>query len=308
MVIVRADLDGNVALWEAIVGGHESVSKVLAENGANLLCGDVGQFACTAVELNKLKLLKEIKRYGGDITVPSINSGTTALHVAVSEDNVEIVKYLLDHGANIDKSDKHGWTARDLADQQSHTEIKAIFDSTGEPKVQSSVAIPEKPSKMRYLGRFTSEPTMPLPLDGSFHGTYASWNPSQSQSQSQSQNRPRRRSNNYHNSLLGIMVAAHNGEKDMLLSLDMNNKASNGMKSSSSAAVSTRVIISCPERGEVAGKLVLLPGSFQELLEIGAKKFGFHPAKIVCKDGGQIEDLEVIRDGDHLVFVGAEGL
>ncbi|KAK7347465.1 hypothetical protein VNO80_21995 [Phaseolus coccineus] len=299
------DLDGNVALWEAIVGGHESVSKVLAENGANLQCGDVGQFACTAVEQNRLKLLKEIRRYGGDITLPSINGGTTALHVAVSEGNVEIVKYLLDHGASIDKPDKHGWTATDLADQQSHTEIKAIFDSTVEPKVQSSVTIPEKPSKIRYLGRFTSEPTMPLPLDGSFQGTDASW--SQSQRQSQTQNRPRRRSTNYHNSLLGIMVAAHNGEKDLLLSLDMNNKASNAMKSSS-AVDSTRVVISCPERGEVVGKLVLLPGTFQELLEIGAKKFGFSPAKIVCKDGGQIEDLEVIRDGDHLVFLGADGL
>ncbi|XP_047164582.1 potassium channel AKT1 [Vigna umbellata] len=292
------DLDGNVALWEAMVGGHESVRKVLAENGANLQGGDVGQFACTAVEQNSLKLLKEIRRYGGDITLPSINSGTTALHVAVSEGNVEIVKYLLDHGASIDKPDKHGWTARGLADQQSHTEIKAIFDSIGD-QVQSFVTIPEKQSGFRFLGRFTSEPTMPSPLDGSFHGTDASW--------SQSQNRPRRRSSNYHNSLLGMMAAAHNGEKDLLLTLDMNNKASNVMKSSN-AGSPARVIISCPEKGEVVGKLVLLPGSFQELLEIGAKKFGVYPAKVLCKDGGQIEDLEVIRDGDHLVFVCAGGV
>ncbi|KAG2390044.1 Cytochrome b-c1 complex subunit 7-2 Complex III subunit [Vigna angularis] len=144
------DLDGNVALWEAMVGRHESVRKVLAENGANLQCGDVGQFACTAVEQNSLKLLKEIKRYGGDITLPSINSGTTALHVVVSEGNVEIVKYLLDHGASIDKPDKHGWTAKGLADQQSHTEIKAIFYFTRDPKVQSFVTIPEKQSGFRY--------------------------------------------------------------------------------------------------------------------------------------------------------------
>ncbi|KAL5185978.1 Potassium channel AKT1 [Glycine soja] len=296
------DLEGNVPLWEAIVEGHESMSKLLSENGANLQCGDVGQFACNAVEQNSLNLLKEIMRYGGDITLPNSNTGTTALHVAVSEGNVEIVKFLLDHGASIDKPDKHGWTPRDLADQQAHTEIKALFDSTGEPKVQSSFAIPERNSKIRYLGRFTSEPTMPLPLDGSFH---------ESQSQSQSQSRPRRRSNNYHNSLFGIMSAVHNGEKDLLSAVDMNNNARNGMKSSSgssSALGPTRVIISCPEKGEVVGKLVLLPGSFQELVEIGAKKFGFYPNKVVCKDGGEIEDLEVIRDGDHLVFLGASGV
>ena len=67
-----------------------------------------------------------------------------------------------------------------------------------------------------------------------------------------------------------------------------------------------RVTISCPEKGAVAGKLVLLPGSFKELLEIGAKKFGVFPAKVVCKDGAEFDDIDVIRDGDHLVFVSVE--
>lgn len=300
------DVDGNVPLWEAIVGGHDSLSKLLAENGANLQWGDVGQFACTAAEQNSLNLLKEIVRYGGDITLPSSNNGTTALHVAVSEANMEIVKFLLDHGAIIDKPDKNGWTPRDLADQQSHTEIKDIFDSIKEPKVQSLVSIAERQgnNKIRYLGRFTSEPTIPLPHEGSFNGTDGSW----SQSQSQSQNRPRRRSNNYHNSLFGVMSAAHNGDKDQLFNVDMNNNARNNGMKSCNAVCPTRVTISCPEKGEVAGKLVLLPASFNELLEIGAKKFGICPAKVVCKDGAEIEDIEVIRDGDHLVFVGASGV
>ncbi|XP_029129980.1 potassium channel AKT1 isoform X2 [Cajanus cajan] len=298
------DLDGNVALWEAMAGGHESVSKLLAENGANLQYGDVGQFACSAAEQNSLNLLKEIVRYGGDITLPNSNTGTTALHVAVSEGNVEIVKFLLDHGASIDKPDKHGWTPRNLADQQSQSEIISIFQSTGagagagagDPWLHSSsLPIPDKQSKMRYLGRFTSEPTMPLPLDASFHATDASW----------SQSRPRRRSNNYHNSLFGIMSAAHNGEKDLLLSLDMNTNARSGLKS---RVGGTRVVVSCPETGEDVGKLVLLPPTFQELLQIGANKFGIRPAKVVLKDGYQVEDIDVIRDGDHLVFVGHSGV
>lgn len=64
----------------------------------------------------------------------------------------------------------------------------------------------------------------------------------------------------------------------------------------------TRVTISCPEKGEVTGKLVILPESLQELLEIGAGKFGFSPTKILTKDGALIEDITVIRDGDHLVL------
>lgn len=296
LFLLLADSDGNVPLWEAILGGHESVTKLLVENGATLQCGDVGQFACTAVEQNSLNLLKDIMCHGGDITLPNTNVGTTALHVAVSEDNAEIVKFLLDHGANIDKPDKYGWTPRALADQQGHVEIKAIFDSSGEPKSQSFVAIPEKQqSKVRYLGRFTSEPTMPSSQDGSFHGTDGSW----------IQSRPRRKRNNFHNSLFGIMSAAHKGDSDMFFSVN-NNDARNGVKSS--RVCPTRVTISCPEKGEVAGRLVLLPGSFKELVEIGAKKFGIHPAKVVCKDGAEIDDIEVIRDGDHLVFVSDGGV
>ncbi|KAE9602263.1 hypothetical protein Lal_00049985 [Lupinus albus] len=287
------DSDGNVPLWEAILGGHESVRNVLVENGARLKYGDMGKFACTAAEQNNLNLLKDIIRYSGDITVPSSTTGTTALHIAVSEDNVEIVKFLLEHGAAIDKPDLHGWTPRALAEQQGQVDIKAIFESTVEPKPQSFVSIPVRQTEDRYLGRLNSEPTMPLSNDALFRATDGSWR----------QSSPRRRTNNFNNSLFGIMSAASKRENNLLFSPNFDNAAAkDGMRKRVS---SSRVTISCPEKGEVAGKLVFLPGSFHELIEIGAKKFGIFPAKVMCKDGAEIEDIEVIRDGDHLVFVSA---
>ena len=36
------------------MGKHESVSKLLVDNGAMLSKGDVGQLACSAVEQNNL--------------------------------------------------------------------------------------------------------------------------------------------------------------------------------------------------------------------------------------------------------------
>ncbi|XP_025616001.1 potassium channel AKT1 isoform X2 [Arachis hypogaea] len=295
------DSDGSVSLWEAILGGHESVSQLLLENGANLKSGDVGQFACIAAEQNTLNLLKDIVRYGGDVTLPSTTSGTTALHVAVSEDNVEVVKFLLDLGADIDKPDKNGWTPRDLAVQQGHQDIIAIFESIKEPKnYQPLDRIPEKEGKIKkFLGRFTSEPAIPLPQESTFRGSDGF----RSSDRSWSQSRPRRRSsNNFHNSLFGIISAANKGEKDTLFYVNENGNAKNGMKS---REWPTRVVVSFPEKGEAGGKLVLLPGSFQELLDIGAEKFGVRPAKVLCKDGFEIEDIEVIRDGDHLVFESA---
>lgn len=291
------DSDGNVPIWEAILGGHDTVAKVLLDNGAVLDTGDVGHFACIAAEQNNLNLLKEIVRYGGNVTSPKIN-GSTALHVAVSEDNIEIVKYLLEQGADIDKLDLDGWTPRALADQQGHEEIKALFQSNEDnPKTQSIIAIPEKG---RYLGRFTSEPAIrPVSQEGSFPGADGSLG----------RNRPRRRTNNFQNSLFGFMSAAHTGEKDNLFSVSVTRSPRGESGTNINPA---RVTINCPEKGEVKGKLVLLPGRFQDLLDLCDKKFGFLATKVVNKEGAEIDNIEVIRDGDHLIFVGghknSEGL
>ncbi|KAK3436658.1 hypothetical protein EUGRSUZ_C01286 [Eucalyptus grandis] len=284
----RRDSEGSVPLWEAMLGGHDPVVKLLAENGANISSGDVGQFACTAAEQNNLYLLKEIMHYGGDVTLPS-SRGNTALHIAVSEDNLEIVKFLLEQGADMDKPDTYGWTPRDLADQQGHEEIKLLFQSSEDAKPQSVIAIPEKHHEARSLGRFTSEPMIrPASRENNLEG---SWGHS----------RPRRRSNNFHNSLFGVMSAAHNGKKrEMPFPVDQVHSVKSGVDPA-------RVTVSCPEIGDSAGKLVLLPGSLEELLETGAKKFGFMPAKILMKNGAEVDDIEVIRDGDHLIFVGSNG-
>ncbi|XP_031096572.1 potassium channel AKT1-like isoform X1 [Ipomoea triloba] len=285
------DSEGSVPLWEAIMGKHESVARLLADNGAKLSSGDVGQFACTAAEQNNLELLREILRRGGDVTLPRSN-GSTALHVAVCEGNVEIVKYLLGQGADIYKADSYGWTPRDLAEQQGHEEITALFESHKEAKAAQphATTVTEDRPGVRFLGRFKSEPTI-LPASHSsspFPTTDGSWGRS---------SRPRRRTNNFHNSLFGIMSAAQNGDQPLLYSVKEDTPAA------TEQTYAARVIVSCPERGDVAGKVVSLPKTFHELLQIGVKKYGFLPAKVVSKEGAEIEDIELIRDDDHIVFV-----
>ncbi|WMV38883.1 hypothetical protein MTR67_032268 [Solanum verrucosum] len=53
-------------------------------------------------------------------------------------------------------------------------------------------------------------------------------------------------------------------------------------------------------------RVVLLPDSIQELLDIGAEKYGISLAKVLTEDGALIEDIAVIRDGDHLVLATSE--
>ncbi|KAK2986594.1 hypothetical protein RJ640_029636 [Escallonia rubra] len=277
------DSEGNVPLWEAILGNHAAVTKILADNGANITSGDIGLFACTAAEKNSVELLEKIVQYGGDVTCPTSN-GKTALHVAVCEGNAEIVKFLLDQGADIDKEGEDGWTARDLADQQGHEEIQVLFQSPKEMKIDESFAAPpEQKHGVRFLGRFKSEPAIvPVHQEGMSQAADGSWGKS----------RPRRRSSNFHNSLFGIMSAAQSGDNGLNIAENQTKVARTG-----------RVTVSCPEKGDAAGKLVLLPQSFQELLDIGTKKFGFLPARILSRDGAEIDDIDLIRDGDHLVFV-----
>ncbi|XP_062164215.1 potassium channel AKT1-like isoform X4 [Alnus glutinosa] len=194
------DSEGNVPLWEAILGRHESVIKTLTDNGAEISSGNVGHFACIAVEQNNLELLKDIVKYGGDVTLPKSN-GTTALHAAVCEGNTEIVEFLLNQGADIDNPDITGWTPRALADHQGHEDIKDLFQAKQE-EVKKPPAVPvlKKHRGVSFLGKYQSEPMMPPYLHESIPPAgEVTWLDS----------RPRRKANNFHDSLLGVMSAAN---------------------------------------------------------------------------------------------------
>ncbi|TQD76130.1 hypothetical protein C1H46_038352 [Malus baccata] len=287
------DSEGNVPLWEAISGKHESLIKLLLDNGAKINSGNVGNFACSAVEQNNLELLKYIVKYNGEVTLPK-NNGTTALHTAVCEENVEIAKFLLEQGAEADKPDSYGWTPRALAEHQGHDKIMELFQQKSESKKpskkQTVVPMPEDPILSRP-GKFRSEPTLPpYARDGRpFNSDMTSEN-------------TLRMDKSFRNSLFGFMSTANTntGEKDR------DNVTSTGSltRSTSRNSYPARVTLSCPEKGETAAKLVLLPDSLQQLLDLGAKKFQFSATKVLTIDRAEIEDIELVRDGDHLVLVG----
>ena len=72
----------------------------------------------------------------------------------------------------------------------------------------------------------------------------------------------------------------------------------------SNVGTSVRITLSCPEKGDHAGKLVFLPSTLEQLIDIGVKKFDFTASKILTKDGAEVEEIEIVRDGDHLILVG----
>ncbi|CAL5418353.1 unnamed protein product [Camellia sinensis] len=133
--------------------------------------------------------------------------GTTALHTAISEENIEIVKFLVDQGADIDKPDVHGWTPRALADYQGHEEIKALFQTKKETRKKPIALVPELQG-VPYLKKYQSEPTIApfFPeVVTQTHADEVTW----------SDDNRRRRANIFHNSLFGITSAANRPNRDI---------------------------------------------------------------------------------------------
>ncbi|XP_010472568.1 PREDICTED: potassium channel AKT6-like [Camelina sativa] len=283
------DSEGNVPLWEAIIGRHSGIAKLLAENGAKLSLDSVSYFACLAVERNSLDILKDILKYGGDVTLPDGN-GTTALHRAVSEEHLEIVKFLLDQGADLDRPDSYGWTPRGLAEHQGHEDIKTLFHDHRpvEKKPKPVPGIPQVPVTGKPLMKYSSEPTMhsgemPLVREGG-----------------QVVVSQRRKLNNFRNSLFGFISAANTADDGGEPSRSPAVPIGGGGGGGGSMFYPARVTISSPENN--GGKVILLPNSMEELLEIGEKKMGFVPTKVLTREGAEIDDITLIRDGDFLIL------
>ena len=53
----------------------------------------------------------------------------TSLHCAAHFDHIEVVKCLVEKGANVNVVDKDGLTARDHAEAFGHEEIDKFFDT-----------------------------------------------------------------------------------------------------------------------------------------------------------------------------------
>ncbi|KAF8034815.1 hypothetical protein BT93_C0975 [Corymbia citriodora subsp. variegata] len=52
--------------------------------------------------------------------------------------------------------------------------------------------------------------------------------------------------------------------------------------------------------GNMAGKLIHLPDSIEDLLKIAEKKFGKRGSTILMADGAKVEELNALRENDHL--------
>ncbi|WOK99273.1 potassium channel KAT3-like isoform X2 [Canna indica] len=54
---------------------------------------------------------------------------------------------------------------------------------------------------------------------------------------------------------------------------------------------------------QLTAKMINLPGTMEELLRVGGEKFvGHHPIKVINQEMAEIDDISIVREGDHLYF------
>ncbi|PIN04682.1 K+-channel ERG [Handroanthus impetiginosus] len=173
---------------------------------------------------------------GSEIDVSSpAEDGQTALHVAVRQGHIEMVKLLLEKGANVNKPDGRGFTPKALAENHANKGMcDLIFNYENDKR-----------------------------LDG-----------------------PTNYANNHY-------------KKHAYVS------STSSTNTTSVEPPKKRVTIHMIKHSEKQlAKLIILPDSLEELLRIAGEKFGDDSlARVVNADNAEIDDLSVIRDGDHLFLL-----
>jgi len=96
-------------IYAAIIEGNaEEVKTLIKENPAHLYEDVVtGSWLHLAVRENQLEIVKWLIDFGLDVNVANKNRGGTALSIAAQEGHYEMVKYLLKRGANVNFEPPH---------------------------------------------------------------------------------------------------------------------------------------------------------------------------------------------------------
>ncbi|KAF8391095.1 hypothetical protein HHK36_023395 [Tetracentron sinense] len=268
-------IDPEMVLKEWLDGGLRGGSYARVGRQEDCLHGDpsieetrdIGILVSQATKKGEINKVCELIRQEADVNSTD-EDGQTAFPVAVSKGHLEMVKILLG-GANVNKPDARGWTPKALAEQQGD---KSIYDFL-----------------QCHENRSRNLDDHRIDLTGAETEERARNN--------QSKDR-RKGSFNFLNSHF--------------------RKTPTKSSSSSSSCPSDREVMKLTSRRitihmlfrkerksqEHFKKLIILPDSLEELLRIAGEKFGgYHPTKVINAENAEIDDLSVIRDGDHLFLL-----
>lgn len=98
------DIDGNTALWDALLAKHHSIFRILYHWAAISDPYTAGDLLCMAAKRNDLTAMKELLKHGLHVDSRD-HHGKTALQIAVAQNHLDMVKLLVMNGADTDEMD-----------------------------------------------------------------------------------------------------------------------------------------------------------------------------------------------------------
>jgi ankyrin repeat protein len=124
------------ALMMVAAEGKEDLAILLLEYGAdvNAIDADGHTALMEAANFEHLNVVKFLVEHGANVNAAATlggYTGYTALIYASERGHVNVVKYLIKHGANINAKKKNGDTALSLAENNGHTEVARILREAG---------------------------------------------------------------------------------------------------------------------------------------------------------------------------------
>jgi CRP-like cAMP-binding protein len=94
------DVNGNSALWEAIISKHYEIFRILYHFAAISDPHIAGDLLCEAAKQNNVEVMKALLKQGLNVDTED-HHGVTALQVAMAEDQMDMVNLLATNGADV---------------------------------------------------------------------------------------------------------------------------------------------------------------------------------------------------------------
>ncbi|KAM1004561.1 hypothetical protein ACFX2I_004714 [Malus domestica] len=191
--------------------------------------------------------------------------GQTALHTAVRQGHMEMFKILVEGGANVNKPDARGWTPKDLAQQQGNKSITDLL------RIYENRRTDEH--RIEFIEPETSEITRNC--------------------KGNSKRQEGAQFSHSHQRKVPIKSYPSNSIPDGERMRSINRRVTIHMHFQNGSALERQL-----------AKLIILPDSMEELLRVAGEKFGgYKPTKVVNEENAEIDDISVVRDGDHLYLL-----
>ena len=126
------DAERRAPLMFAAFNAHTAVAEYLLDAGAEINAKDgAGRTALMYASSGPFaETVKLLLTRGAEVNVQGTLEGFTALMTAAAEGQIEVVRHLLDHGADRGLKDKDGDTALSFARQKGHTEVVDLLENS----------------------------------------------------------------------------------------------------------------------------------------------------------------------------------